>query len=84
MINQLLFKDMPSVLVENVGLTPHDAILIAGFIELMFIFGNTVPALALDRMGRRPTMMYAALRSASHPHEDSTNFVEIIGSVAPA
>lgn len=26
-------------------------------VELMFIVGNTLPALALDRMGRRKTMM---------------------------
>ena len=51
---------MPSVLVENVGTDPHEAQLIAGFVELMFIVGNTLPALALDRMGRRPTMMIGA------------------------
>ena len=48
---------MPTVLVENVGLSAHDAQLIAGFIEFMFIIGNTLPALALDRMGRRKTMI---------------------------
>jgi predicted MFS family arabinose efflux permease len=48
---------MPSVLVTNVKLSRHDAQLIAGFVELMFIVGNTLPALALDRMGRRWTMI---------------------------
>jgi len=48
---------MPTVLVTNVHLSRHDAQLIAGFIEFMFIIGNTVPALALDRMGRRWTMI---------------------------
>ena len=48
---------MPSVLVENANVPPHQAQLIAGFVELMFIVGNTLPALALDRMGRRKTMM---------------------------
>ncbi len=48
---------MPSVLVTNVGLSRHSSQLIAGFVELMFIVGNTLPALALDRMGRRRTMM---------------------------
>lgn len=51
---------MPSVLVENVGTPRHEAQLIAGFVELMFIVGNTLPALALDRMGRRKTMMIGA------------------------
>ena len=49
---------MPTVLVENVGLPRNSAQLIAGFVELMFIIGNTLPALALDRMGRRPTMIW--------------------------
>lgn len=51
---------MPSVLVENVNVPRHQAQLIAGFVELMFIVGNTLPALALDRMGRRKTMMVGA------------------------
>lgn len=48
---------MPTVLVENVGMAPSRAILVAGFVELMFVVGNTLPALALDRMGRKRTMM---------------------------
>lgn len=48
---------MPTVLVENVGMTAHRATLIAGGVELMFPLGNTLPALFLDRLGRRRTMM---------------------------
>ena len=48
---------MPTVLVVNANVPAHRAQLIAGFVELMFIVGNTLPALALDRMGRRKTMM---------------------------
>ena len=48
---------MPTVLVSNVGMPAHRAQLIAGFVELMFVVGNTLPALALDRMGRKRTMM---------------------------
>ena len=51
---------MPTVLVENVHMDAHQAQLIAGFVELMFIVGNTLPALALDRMGRRKTMIFGA------------------------
>ncbi|KAF2093007.1 general substrate transporter, partial [Rhizodiscina lignyota] len=51
---------MPSVLVENVGLARNTSLLIAGFVELMFIVGNTLPALALDRMGRKMTMLIGA------------------------
>jgi MFS family permease len=48
---------MPTVLVQNVGLSAHRATLIAGGVELMFPIGNTIPALFLDRLGRKPTMM---------------------------
>ncbi|KXT07092.1 hypothetical protein AC578_2465 [Pseudocercospora eumusae] len=49
---------MPTVLVQNVGLSRNTSLLIAGFVQCMFIVGNTLPALALDRMGRRPTMIW--------------------------
>ena len=48
---------MPTVLVENVGMSANQAQLIAGFVELMFPVGNTLPALALDKLGRKRTMM---------------------------
>ncbi|QIW95710.1 hypothetical protein AMS68_001228 [Peltaster fructicola] len=48
---------MPTVLVSNVGLAPTTSILIAGGVVLMFPLGNTLPALALDRMGRKRTMI---------------------------
>jgi hypothetical protein len=49
---------LPTVLVSNVGVERNTALLIAGFIQLMFCVGNTLPALALDRMGRRWTMIW--------------------------
>ena len=48
----------PTVLVSSVGVEPSTALLIAGFIQIMFPIGNTVPALFLDRMGRRWTMIW--------------------------
>ena len=51
---------MPTVLVVNVGMPAKQAQLVAGFVELMFIVGNTAPALALDRMGRKRTMIVGA------------------------
>lgn len=48
---------MPTVLVTNVGMARGRAQLIAGFVELMFVVGNTLPAFYLDRMGRKKTMM---------------------------
>ncbi|KAK3684562.1 hypothetical protein LTR37_020165 [Vermiconidia calcicola] len=49
---------MPTVLVSNVGVERNTALLVAGFVQLMFVIGNTVPALALDRMGRKYTMFW--------------------------
>lgn len=48
----------PSVLVQNVGLSPHMAQILGGCINMMFMFGSILPSLALDRMGRRKTMMW--------------------------
>jgi len=51
---------MPLALQYSVGLPHTESLLIAGFVELMFPIGNLLPALALDRLGRRPTMMIGA------------------------
>lgn len=48
---------IPSVLVENVGMDPQLAQILGGCINMMFIFGSILPSLALDKMGRRRTMM---------------------------
>ncbi|KAJ5513240.1 hypothetical protein N7463_002792 [Penicillium fimorum] len=48
----------PSALVQNIGMTPKLAQILAGFINLMFALGSIMPTLALDRMGRRRTMMW--------------------------
>lgn len=52
---------IPSVLVENVGMTPQLAQILGGCINTMFIVGSILPSLALDRMGRRRTMMMGSL-----------------------
>lgn len=49
---------MPTVLRQNVGLSPNISLLLSGFVNLMFPIGNLVPVFALDRMGRRSTMIY--------------------------
>ncbi|KAF2152816.1 general substrate transporter [Myriangium duriaei CBS 260.36] len=48
---------IPSVLVQNVGMTPRIAQILGGCINMMFMFGSILPSLCLDRMGRRKTMM---------------------------
>lgn len=48
---------IPSVLVQNVGMDAHKAQILGGCINMMFMFGSILPSLALDRMGRRKTMM---------------------------
>ncbi|KAH7390018.1 general substrate transporter [Pyrenochaeta sp. MPI-SDFR-AT-0127] len=49
---------IPSVLVQNVGMTPRMAQILGGCINMMFMFGSILPSFALDRMGRRKTMMW--------------------------
>ncbi|KUL89213.1 hypothetical protein ZTR_03672 [Talaromyces verruculosus] len=46
-----------SVLVQNVGMDRKIAQVLGGCINMMFMFGSILPSLALDRMGRRITMM---------------------------
>ncbi|KAL6407857.1 hexose carrier protein [Ilyonectria robusta] len=52
---------VPSVLVQNVGQTAQMAQILGGCIQIMFMVGAILPALALDRMGRRKTMMWGSL-----------------------
>lgn len=49
---------IPSVLVQNVGTTPRMAQILGGCINMMMMFGAILPSFALDRMGRRKTMMF--------------------------
>ncbi|SMY21888.1 unnamed protein product [Zymoseptoria tritici ST99CH_1A5] len=48
---------MPTVLLD-IGQSRNNSLLIAGGVQLMFPLGNLVPAFFLDRMGRRPTMLW--------------------------
>lgn len=48
---------MPTVLIQNVGQTPRLAQIIAEFVQLMFVIGTILPALRLDQIGRRKTLM---------------------------
>ncbi|SPO06397.1 probable transporter (major facilitator superfamily) [Cephalotrichum gorgonifer] len=49
---------VPTVLVQNVGMTPRMAQILGGCINIMFPLGSLGPSLALDRMGRRKTMLW--------------------------
>ncbi|KAH7187952.1 general substrate transporter [Fusarium oxysporum] len=49
---------IPSVLVQNVGLSARTAQILGGCINMMFMFGSVLPSFALDRMGRRKTMLW--------------------------
>ncbi|KAJ0331955.1 hypothetical protein COL922a_011665 [Colletotrichum nupharicola] len=51
---------IPSVLVQNVGMTAHMAQIIGGCVQMMFMFGSILPALTLDRMVRRKTMIWSS------------------------
>lgn len=49
---------MPTVLVKNVGLNTNLSQILGGCINVMFCIGALAPSFALDRMGRRKTMMF--------------------------
>lgn len=51
---------IPVVLQDSVGLTGRTSSILGGFILLMFVVGGIWPSLALDRMGRRKTMMVSS------------------------
>lgn len=51
---------IPSVLERNVGMTVRMSQILGGCIQMMFMIGSLLPALALDRMGRRKTMMWGS------------------------
>lgn len=48
------------MLQSNVGLEHKIAQIVAGCIQLMFPLGSFVPSVALDRMGRRSTMIWGS------------------------
>ncbi|EJT81215.1 hypothetical protein GGTG_01199 [Gaeumannomyces tritici R3-111a-1] len=52
---------IPSVLEINVGMSVQQSQILGGCINLMFPIGSLLPTLALDRMGRRKTMMAGLL-----------------------
>ncbi|KAL3301636.1 hexose carrier protein, partial [Colletotrichum asianum] len=56
-INLIVYY-IPVVLQDSVGLTGRTSSILGGFILLMFVVGGIWPSLALDRMGRRKTMMW--------------------------
>ncbi|KAI8674273.1 MFS domain-containing protein [Fusarium keratoplasticum] len=56
-INMVVYY-IPTVLEENVGMTVQRSQIIGGCINMMFMFGSILPSLALDRMGRRKTMLW--------------------------
>lgn len=54
---QLTVPVVPTVLQQNVGLTRNLSLLLGGAIQCMFVIGSFVPALLVDRIGRRLPMM---------------------------
>lgn len=48
---------VPSALKDNVGVDPNLAQVIGGTVNVCFIIGSIVPALFLDKLGRRKPMM---------------------------
>ncbi|KAJ3542020.1 hypothetical protein NM208_g4317 [Fusarium decemcellulare] len=55
-INLIVYY-IPSVLRLNVGMEAQLSQILGGCIQMMFMFGSLLPTFALDRMGRRKTMI---------------------------
>lgn len=84
---------IPSILVQNAGMSARTAQVLGGCINIMFMIGSILPSFALDRMGRRRTMilgclglgicmlMVSALLSQAEP---STNRGQIFASTSIA
>lgn len=49
---------IPTVLQQNVGMSVQRSQILGGCINMMFMFGSILPSFALDRMGRRKTMLW--------------------------
>ncbi|KAK2590337.1 hypothetical protein QQS21_011980 [Conoideocrella luteorostrata] len=56
-INLIVYY-MPTVLEVNVGMSPGLSRILGGCINLQFAIGSLLPTFALDRMGRRKTMIW--------------------------
>ncbi|KXH28937.1 hypothetical protein CSIM01_13339 [Colletotrichum simmondsii] len=56
-INLIVYY-IPTVLELNVGLSPGLSQILGGCINLQFAIGSLLPTFALDRMGRRKTMIW--------------------------
>lgn len=56
-INLIVYY-IPSVLRLNVGMGAQLSQILGGCIQMMFMFGNLLPTFALDRLGRRQTMLW--------------------------
>ncbi|KAH8666755.1 general substrate transporter [Xylariales sp. PMI_506] len=58
-INVIVFY-IATVLETNVGLSKDLSLIVGGFVNLAFVVGSLVPALGLDRIGRKKPMMFGA------------------------
>ncbi|KAF2021198.1 general substrate transporter [Aaosphaeria arxii CBS 175.79] len=56
-INLVVFY-VPSALVLNVGMDPKIAQIVSGCVQVVFMLGSLLPTFAMDKMGRRRTMIF--------------------------
>ena len=52
---------VPTALEDNVGLTHNLALVIGGCVQCMFVLGSLYPTFFVDKVGRRPPMMWGSL-----------------------
>jgi MFS family permease len=56
-INMVVYY-IPTVLEKNLNMSVQMSQILGGCIQIMFMLGGILPSLALDRMGRRKTLLY--------------------------
>lgn len=50
----------PTALTENVGLPRNQALIIGGFVQVMFVIGSLYPTFFSDKVGRRKPMLWGS------------------------
>ncbi|KAF9889637.1 hypothetical protein FE257_007145 [Aspergillus nanangensis] len=57
----LIVYFIPTVLKNNVGLSPNLSLIIGGCVQIMFVLGSLFPTFFADRVGRRQPMIWGSL-----------------------
>ncbi|KAL4901314.1 hypothetical protein BDW74DRAFT_170247 [Aspergillus multicolor] len=57
----LIVYFIPTVLRDNVGMSPNLSMILGGCVQIMFVLGSFFPTFFVDKVGRRAPMMWGSL-----------------------